>query len=60
MLNDTSLFTLPIGLKYLEGFFSGNLRTIAAGIIIATVPMIVVFMIFQKHFIRGLSGAVKG
>jgi putative chitobiose transport system permease protein len=60
MLNNTSLFTLPIGLKYLEGFFSGNLRTIAAGIIIATVPMIAVFLIFQKQFIRGLSGAVKG
>jgi len=28
--------------------------------VIATVPMLVVFMIFQKYFVRGLtSGAVK-
>jgi putative chitobiose transport system permease protein len=60
MLSDTSLFTLPVGLSYLRGFFSGSLRTVAAGIVIATVPIIIVFMIFQRQFIQGLSGAVKG
>ena len=60
MLSDSQLFTLPVGLAFLKGFFSGNLRTIAAGIVIATVPVIVVFMIFQKQFIQGLAGAVKG
>lgn len=60
MLSDTSMFTLPVGLSYLRGFFSGSLRTIAAGIVIATVPVIVVFMIFQRQFIQGLAGAVKG
>ena len=60
MLTDTELFTLPVGLAYLRGFFSGNIRNVAAGIVIATVPVIVVFMIFQKQFIEGLAGAVKG
>lgn len=60
MLNDNRLFTLPVGLSYLNGFFSGNLRTVAAGIVIATVPMILFFIAFQKQFIRGLAGAVKG
>lgn len=60
MLNDTTLFTLPVGLSYLRGVFSGSLRTVAAGIMIATVPVIIVFMIFQRQFIEGLSGAVKG
>ena len=60
MLSDNQLFTLPVGLAFLKGFFSGNLRTIAAGIVIATVPVIIVFMIFQKQFIQGLAGAVKG
>ncbi|MBN2469408.1 MAG: carbohydrate ABC transporter permease [Anaerolineae bacterium] len=58
--NKRYLFTLPVGLSFLRGFFSGNLRTIAAGVIIATVPIIIIFFIFQKQFIRGLSGAVKG
>lgn len=60
MISDRELFTLPVGLSFLRGFFSGNLRTVAAGIMIATVPMVIFFLIFQKQFIRGLSGAVKG
>ena len=54
------LFTLPVGLAFLEGAFVGNLRTVAAGIMVATVPIIIVFLIFQRQFIAGLSGAVKG
>ena len=60
MLSNRELFTLPVGLAFLRGFFSGNIRSVAAGIMIATIPMVVFFMIFQRHFIRGLSGAVKG
>jgi putative chitobiose transport system permease protein len=60
MLTDETLFTLPIGLAFLEGAFTGNLRTVAAGVMVATVPIILVFLIFQRQFIQGLSGAVKG
>ncbi len=60
MLRDTSLYTLPLGLAFLEGAFTGNLRTVAAGIMVATVPIIIVFLVFQRHFIKGLAGAVKG
>lgn len=60
MMSDRNKFTLPLGLSYLRGFFSGDIRTVAAGIVIATVPMIIFFLVFQKQFVRGLSGAVKG
>ncbi len=60
MLSNRNLFTLPVGLAFLRGFFSGNLRSVAAGIMIATIPMVIFFMAFQRQFIRGLSGAVKG
>lgn len=60
MLRDETLYTLPLGLAFLEGAFTGNLRTVAAGVIIATVPIIIVFLMFQRQFIQGLSGAVKG
>ncbi|NLX10813.1 MAG: carbohydrate ABC transporter permease [Chloroflexi bacterium] len=60
MLSDRDKFTLPLGLSYLRGFFSGDLQSVAAGIVIATVPMIIFFLVFQKQFVRGLSGAVKG
>lgn len=60
MLRDEALYTLPIGLAFLEGAFTGNLRTVAAGVMVATVPIIIVFLLFQRQFINGLSGAVKG
>jgi putative chitobiose transport system permease protein len=60
MLTDRDLFTLPLGLSYLRGFFSGSMKSIAAGVVVATVPMIIFFIAFQKQFVRGLSGAVKG
>ncbi len=60
MLRNEALYTLPLGLAFLEGAFTGNLRTVAAGVVVATVPIIIVFLIFQRQFIGGLSGAVKG
>ncbi len=60
MLRNETLYTLPIGLAFLEGAFTGNLRTVAAGVMVATIPMIIVFLLFQRQFIKGLSGAVKG
>ncbi|MBW4438640.1 MAG: carbohydrate ABC transporter permease [Pleurocapsa minor GSE-CHR-MK-17-07R] len=60
MLRNEAMFTLPVGLAFLEGAFTGNLRTVAAGVMVATVPIILLFLVFQRQFIRGLSGAVKG
>lgn len=60
MIRQENLYTLPLGLAFLEGAFTGNLRTVAAGIVVATVPIIIVFLMFQRQFVRGLSGAVKG
>jgi putative chitobiose transport system permease protein len=60
MLTDPNLYTLPIGLTYLDSQFSANARNIAAGAIMATIPLVVFFLFAQRYFIRGLTGAVKG
>lgn len=60
MIRTEEMYTLPVGLAFLEGAFTGNLRTVAAGVMVATVPIIFIFLVFQRQFIRGLSGAVKG
>lgn len=52
--------TLPVGLAALQGMFSSDLRATAAGIVITIIPILVVFVVLQRHFVRGLSGAVKG
>lgn len=61
VLTKESMFTLPVGVNNLQGMFSSNWRFIAAGSIIATVPIIIFFLAMQKYFISGENeGAVKG
>ncbi len=52
--------TLTVGLAALQGMFSSDLRATAAGIVITVVPILILFVILQKQFVRGLTGAVKG
>lgn len=60
-LNDPKKFTLPIGLKYMQGQFDINYGALAAGALIAMSIPIVLFGYLQKHLVTGLtSGAVKG
>ena len=61
LLTKDSMYTLPVGINNLQGMFSANWRYIAAGSIIATVPIIIFFLAMQKYFISGENdGAVKG
>lgn len=61
ILNDTNMYTLPLGVNTLAGSFSANWRYIAAGSIISILPIIIIFAILQRHFIAGaMKGAVKG
>ncbi|MFC7302646.1 carbohydrate ABC transporter permease [Streptomyces monticola] len=61
VLSDQSNFTLTVGLNYLHGTFANNQRLVAAGTIIAVLPLIVMFACLQRYFFRGVGeGAVKG
>ena len=52
--------TLTVGLAALQGMFSSDLRATAAGIVITIIPILILFVLLQRHFVRGLAGAVKG
>ena len=61
VLTKDSMYTLPVGINNLQGMFSANWRFIAAGSILATIPIIIFFLAMQKYFISGENdGAVKG
>jgi putative chitobiose transport system permease protein len=60
MLRNRDLYTLPVGLNALRGMFSSDFRSIAAGAIMTIIPILIFFLLLQRHFIRGLTGAVKG
>ncbi len=61
VLTKKALYTLPVGVNDLQGMFSANWRFIAAGSIIATIPILVFFIAMQRYFISGENdGAIKG
>ncbi|MEA2608203.1 MAG: putative chitobiose transport system permease protein [Chloroflexota bacterium] len=60
MLHTPHGMTLPVGLAALQGFFSSDFRSIAAGVTMTVVPILLFFIAVQRYFVRGLAGAVKG
>ena len=61
VLTKESMYTLPVGVNNLQGMFSSNWRFIAAGSILATIPILIFFLAMQRYFISGENeGAVKG
>lgn len=60
MMHTRDLMTLPVGLAALQGMFSSDMRSIAAGVTMTVIPILIFFILLQKYFVRGLTGAVKG
>jgi multiple sugar transport system permease protein len=58
MINDTNRETLPVGLVLLAGRYStGSLGTIAAGIAMAIVPVLAVFIAAQRYIVQSIASS---
>jgi multiple sugar transport system permease protein len=56
VVNDsTSKMTLSVGLASLQGEHQTNFPAIMAGAVLASWPMLLMFLFFQKHFIEGIA-----
>lgn len=60
MLHNPQGLTLPVGLVALQGQFVSDFRATAAGVTMTVVPILLFFVVVQRWFVRGLTGAVKG
>lgn len=61
VLQDTDMFTLPLGLKLFQGSMTTQWGLYAAGSIIVSIPVVVLFLALSKYLISGLTlGGVKG
>lgn len=60
-LQSEELRTLMVGLTLFQGRYDLNVPLVMAGMVWATIPMLLLYLIGQRFFIRGLTaGAVKG
>ncbi|MFH0772109.1 MAG: carbohydrate ABC transporter permease [Candidatus Omnitrophota bacterium] len=47
--------TVPLALSVLNGQFGDNFAMVMAGAVVATLPVLIVFIAFQKYFIKGIT-----
>lgn len=59
-LQSESVRTLPIGLTFFQGRFTDDVGVIAAGTTLAGLPVLLVYLLLNRQFIRGLTaGATR-
>ncbi|GAA3088975.1 carbohydrate ABC transporter permease [Streptosporangium carneum] len=61
MLNSEERFTVPVALNHLIGLSHVDYAGLMLGAFLATLPLTLVFLLFQRQFVSGLlGGALKG
>jgi raffinose/stachyose/melibiose transport system permease protein len=61
LLNNESLWTLPLGTMQFQGQYGVNLALVAAFVILSAVPAVIFYLFAERQIISGLTaGAIKG
>ncbi len=61
VLRTKEMLTLPIGLSSLLTPYGNNYNILLSGCIVSVLPLLILFIVFQRYFISGLTvGGVKG
>lgn len=60
-VNDNDMRTLPVGLMIFLGRYSMQYGLVMAAAVVATIPVLVMFLLFQRHIVRGVAlSGLKG
>jgi multiple sugar transport system permease protein len=61
VMTDDTMYTLPVALANLMGEHAQDTELMMAGSVLTILPVMIVFMVLQKYYIRGIMmGSVKG
>ncbi|MDI3310819.1 MAG: carbohydrate ABC transporter permease [Thermoanaerobacterium sp.] len=55
LTSSDNMYTLPVGLNSFYGQYYQFWNQVMAGAILLTLPMILIFLVFQKQFVKGIS-----
>lgn len=60
-MDQEAMYTAPVGLRFFVGGYSQQWGYFAAGSIIVSIPVVILFLFLQKYLVSGLTaGSVKG
>ncbi|MGI6879330.1 carbohydrate ABC transporter permease [Microbacterium sp. gxy059] len=60
VINDTTLMTLPVGLQTVISAYGVQYAQVMAQAVLAALPLIVVFIVFQKQIVKGVATSGLG
>jgi len=61
LLDSTDKFTMTVGLYgFINDKYAQQWGTFCAGVILAAIPVVILFFFLQRYFTEGVTGAVKG
>ena len=61
VINDIYKYTLPVGLSFFNGEFQTEWEMVMTGASVATIPVLIIYLIFQKQIIKGIAlTGIKG
>ncbi|MFA5339027.1 MAG: carbohydrate ABC transporter permease [Candidatus Omnitrophota bacterium] len=55
IIYSSKMRTIPLALSVLNGQFGTNFAMVMAGAVVATAPVLIVFIAFQKYFVKGIA-----
>ena len=59
LVTNDAMRTVPNGLMSFIGEYGTDYGLLNAGVLISIIPVLAVYLIFQKYFVEGMAGAVK-
>lgn len=59
IINDNAKKTVPVGIMTFVGEHGTDYGYLCAGVLLSVIPVIIVYLIFQRYFVEGMAGAVK-
>lgn len=61
MVTSENLRTAPLGLAFFQGQYTSGVALLAAGAVIVALPVVMVYLFLQRHFIQGIvEGSARG
>lgn len=51
------MFTLPVGMAFFRSEFQVQWTLLMAGTMLISLPTLIVFLVFQRHFVQGIAAA---
>ncbi len=59
IINDNTKKTVPVGIMTFVGEHGTDYGYLCAGVLVSVIPVMIVYLVFQRYFVEGMAGAVK-